>query len=367
MLRRLAASAVVLAAVLSSACYPVELSTMPDGRIVVPRPEGVLLYNPGSGEGRLVPPVADGMADAFAIGTPDGKWLVRAVRPYDGVEDPGSTAAIWLTNLAAGTSRELASFDNGTFLQVAPKDGRISWSFVSSEQHEGVSENMPELHVHEVMKGATVRAAVNVSVTHRWLPNGSGIVYLKTEGKDTDGRVGSLCTWDVVTQTERRVAVVNGAEWFDLSPDGREVVLSAQGMTAVSGRPRSRGDHKALYVVSLADGAFRRLEYDADHARYSPDGQRVAMLRSRTLWVTDRTMELSDQPTWRGANHEIDNGTKIHLSWFDARRVLAIARRPRLGVSGMSPELVLIDAATGEARNLQPDLDAVVRSTPGRR
>ncbi len=355
------ATLVILASAALSACYPVELSTMRDGTVIVPRPEGVVLYDPDGAAARLVPPVAPGLADAFCVGTPDGRWLVRAVRPYDGVEDPGSATAIWITDLRADTSREIASFENGTFVQVAPKDGRISWSFVSSEQHEGVAENMPELHAHEVLTGATTRVAVNVSVTHRWLPGGAGIVYLQTEGKDTDGRVGALCVADVTTGQVRRIARVSGAEWFDLSPDGTEVILSAQGMAAIEGRRRSRGDDKELYVVNLEDGSFRRLEFNADHARYSPDGRRVALLKDRGVWITDREFELPENPTWRGVIGEIDNGTKVHLSWANNREILVLAKRPRFGLAGMSPELILVNAETGASRNLQADLDRLAR------
>lgn len=356
---------IALAALASTSCFPVELAVGRDGSIAVPRPEGVVIFDPSASTARLVPPAAAGQADAFAVPTPDGRWLVRVTRPFDGSEDPGSTGTLWITNLEDGSSRELTTFENGTFLQLAPKDGRISWSFVSGEQHEGVSENMPELHVMEVQKGASARVDVNVSVTHRWMPDGANIVYLRTEGKDTDGRIGSLVVQDVTQGTTRRVARVSGAEWFDLSPDGTEVILSAQGMAAVEGRRRSRGDQKALYIVSLADGSFRRLEYNAEHARYSPDGGALALIKDKALWILGRDGELPENPVFRGVANEVDNGTKVHLSW-SGNRVLVLARRPRFGVVGMSPELVLVDAATGESRNVQAEIDRTARAASSR-
>lgn len=359
--RRPACLLVALAALVSTSCFPVELAAGRDGSIAVPRPEGVVIYDPAAQAARLVPPVAAGQADAFAVPTPDGRWLVRVTRPYDGTQDPGSEGTLWITHLEDGTSRKLATFENGTFLQVAPRDGRISWSFVSDEQHDGVAENMPELHVMEIQKGTSARVAVNVSVTHRWMPDGANIVYLRTEGKDTDGRVGSLIVQDVTQGTTRRIARVSGAEWFDLSPNGTEVILSAQGMAALEGRRRSRGDQKALYIVSLADGSFRRLEFNAEHARYSPDGDSLAIIKDKALWILGRDGELPQSPVFRGITNEVDNGTKVHLSW-SGNHVLVLAPRPRFGVVGLSPELVLVHAATGEARNVQAEIDRAART-----
>lgn len=348
---------------LMAGCYPVELSVTRGGEIVVPRAEGVVMYNPATGAGRLVAAGDASEATAFAVASPDGSRLARAVTVRNASGDPGSEFVILITDLRTLTSETVATCSNGTFIQWDPQGRFLSYSFVSGEQFDDVTENMPELHLYDLEAHSEKQIATNVAVAHYWLPDGSGIVLLRTEGKDTDGRIGALGVYDLKSGKIRRVTRLMGAEWFALSPDGAEVITVAQGAQAATGGRRSRGDQKALYAITLERGSFRRLEFVADHARYSPDGQRVAYMKDKQVWVTNRELDQAEAALSPAAI-ELGQSTKVHLTWYDATQLLVIRNHAVFGVAGLAPELILVNTVTGEARNLQPEIDRLARRTP---
>jgi hypothetical protein len=63
----------------------------------------------------------------------------------------------------------------------------------------------------------------------------------------------------------------------------------------------------------------------------------------------------------RGAVTDLENGTKVHLSWLNATEILALRKKPIFGVNGFTLELVAVNAETGEVRSLQEALERLAR------
>lgn len=346
---------------LLAGCFPVELAVTRGGEVVIPRSEGVVFFNPSTGAARVAVPAGAREAALFAVPSPSGDRVLWALSPRDNDGDPSSEMTLRISPLAGGNAADIATVSNCGYLQWDPQERYVSYAFVGGETSEGLSEAMPELHLIDLASGTDATVARNTAFIHRWLPGGDGIVFLKTESKDTDGTVGSLRIQRPGGSEAKRVVRVLDAEWFDLAPDGREVVLAARAVAAPSGKLIAADDEKALFLVSLPDGAIRRVGGSAEFCRYSPDGKRIAALADNALVIYDRTF---NEPLCRAERvlKEVDGTTKYFPAWLNGDEVLVLRKRAIYGAAGKTLELVAIDAGTGAERPLQDAIEAGLRA-----
>ncbi len=355
------AASFLAVSLLIAGCFPLELASTADGRIAIPRAEGVLVFDPASGTGRLVLKENAREAPAFAVISRDGSLLARAALRLDDDGDPGSASRILVTTLADGSTKEITEVSNCSFLQLDPRGRYLSYTCIGGTSAEGVDESLPELKLVNLAEQSEKRINFNTSSVHRWTADGRSIVYLKTDLKDTRGRVGALCVYDVESGKIRRVAAICGAEWFDISPDGTRVVLSAKSLAAAGTEPVATEETtSALYEILLADGSFRRLESDADFCRYSPDGKLVAIFRENALWTAPA--DFSKEPARITATVvNLDNSTKFHPTWISANEVLILKKKAIFGTLAYTFELSSVNVATGEIKPLQDAVEAAIR------
>jgi hypothetical protein len=358
---RLAGVTLLAATFLLTGCFPLELQVTSQGEIVIPRAEGVLVYNP-AGPSRLITVDAAKELPAFAVVSSDGTRLARAGLALDENGDAQNSSQLLLTDLESRVTTELTVVENMSFLQWDPTGRYLSYAFVSGQNYDNIDESLPELKLFNVADQSEKSLGKNTSSIHRWTADGKGIWFLKTEAKDTDGRLGSLCLYDVAKGQVRKVARVLQAEWFDVSPDGKEIILSARGMAAAGTRaaPVDENNSSFLFVVDTQKGSFRRLEYNAAFARYSPDGARVAILKDNALFVTDREFAEPQDKLTRCVG-ELENSAKFHLSWLSNTELLAIRKRSVYGNAGFMPELVAVNVENRAVRSLQDGIEEAVR------
>lgn len=349
------------AALLAAGCFPLELSISPRGEIVIPRAEGVLVYDPKTGDGTLLPRGAATDAPAFAVISPDGSQLLQAVLEIDQQGNTGNQARFLLGSLGSDTpAEELAIVENACFLQWAPDAKTFSYAAVSGQNYEGIQENLPEIKIMNPADKSEKLVGRNTSLIHRWTADGKSLLFLKTEAKDTDGRLGSLVAYNAESGKVRKIARILEAEWFDLAPDGNEVILSAVAMAPAGKRPaKPETAEKALYLVNVADGTFKRLVGDANFARYSPDGKHIALLADNAIWICGRDAVKPEKPLMRSVM-EFDN-TKYQPIWLSNTEVLGMAKRAVYGAVAFSTELQAGNIETGEVRSLQDGIEACVR------
>lgn len=360
-------TALLAAAIVVAGCYPLELSVSSGGEIAIARAEGIVVYNPKTGEGTMIPRGHQADAPAFAVISPDGTKVLHSCLEIDEKGNTGSQSRIMLSLVKPGSDAEgaeetgeMAVVENGCFLQWAPDAKVFSYGYVSGQTYDGIEENLPEIKIMNPADKSERLVSRNTSLMHRWTPDGKGIVFLKTEAKDTDGRLGSIALFNTANGKIRKIARILDAEWFDLSPDGKEIILAAAAMAEPGKTPvKEEYADKVMYLVTVADGTFKRLDGNANFARYSPDGNHIALLADNAIWITGRDGVKPEKPLMR-AVMEFDNA-KFHPTWISSTEILSIVKRAVFGAVAHSCELQAGNIETGEVRSLQDGIEECVR------
>lgn len=123
------------------------------------------------------------------------------------------------------------------------------------------------------------------AINPAWTPDGRGLVFVSN--RQIAYGTGSLCTVAVDHTSGMRCFVNEETSWRarpDVAPDGRRVVYSSY---------QGRQWHQ-LWLTTLSGDAALPLtfgDFDATHARWSPDGKRIAYISNEegdlSLWLLD--------------------------------------------------------------------------------
>ena len=258
--------------------------------------------------------------------SPDGTRAACTVTRYDMAENRGR-ASLWMLSTVGGEPRRLTA--------CGERDGQAAWSpdgsriaFVAKRTQEGEEDSTPQLYVMQADGGEARRAShFEPGVeAFRWTADGRGLIFVswlwpelrgavaqarrfkqETDRKSTgyatseglyrhwdrnlpQGRVPHLCLLDLASERVRDL--FEGTAWelprsepglqhFDLSPDGRHLAFVHDPL------PRKSPAHRAcLYEMDLKTRRVRALgsaePWDFIGPRYSPDGQRLAVVAART-------------------------------------------------------------------------------------
>ncbi len=154
------------------------------------------------------------------------------------------------------------------------------------------------------------------------LPDGSGVLYLRSGARDSEGK---LYLWDPETREERELLTAadlteNGEEELSAEERARRerMRLTARGIASFRLSPDATRIliplSGRLFLVDRAqigqDGAVRELESSAGRAidpRFSPDGSHIATVRGGDLYVIDVATGAEVRLTTRPSD-EVENG-----------------------------------------------------------
>jgi dipeptidyl aminopeptidase/acylaminoacyl peptidase len=216
-------------------------------------------------DGRKSRRLTAGNKDSEPAWSPDGKWIAFAAKRKDDQE-----AQIYLIAPDGGEARPLTSAATGVLgLRWFPDSRRIafiSWVWPDLKTDKAQAKRLKE------HKAAKVKAHLSERSEYRfwdhWL---------------TDGREPHLFAADVRTGRARDLLAGTGlalqpwepsALLYDISPDGREVALTAD--LALEPRMMNETD---IVTVSIATGRHRTLTaqsgFSDAYPRYSPDGRHL--------------------------------------------------------------------------------------------
>jgi dipeptidyl aminopeptidase/acylaminoacyl peptidase len=308
---------------------------------------------------------------------PDGVQAVATLTRCS-MEDNKSSSTLWLLSTLGGRPRALT--------QCGDKDGQPRFSphgdqiaFVAKREQEGRKDEESQLYLipHD---GGEARRAASVATgveAFRWFPDGQRVAFVswvwpglkgapaqakamkdfkarKETGYVTSeaqyrywdhhvpmGRAARLHLLDLKTGKVRDLfegtsyelaRAEPDANAFDISPDGRRIAF------AFDPAAEKRVDGRfAIAELDLKTGRVRTLVQDAawdfGAPRYSPDGDRIAMLASHqgrkhtmpaVLAVWDR-----DGGTWEPVSEAWDHEVHAPLHWEDDGQAVLLASEDR--------------------------------------
>ena len=209
--------------------------------------------------------------EAAAAFLPDGSLLFTSARPDPDAEDDDEVAMLWQLPAAGGEARVVASRPNGIgSVRVAGEAGTVvlgSATFPTSTDEEQDREKRKE------RKEKKVSAILHESLPVRFWDSDLGPtaprLFAGTLG--TDGTDPRLELTDLTPTPGRALERAS----YDVSADGSTVVTSWNA-------PEKGGVRSTLVAVDVASGERRTLLDDAESeyhvATISPDGRRVAVV-----------------------------------------------------------------------------------------
>ncbi|MCW2760078.1 MAG: family peptidase [Marmoricola sp.] len=209
---------------------------------------------------------------------PDGSLLFTSARPDPDTEDDDEVSLLWLLPAGGGEARVVASRPGGVDdVRVAADAGTVvlsSGTFPSSDSHDAEKDKRKE------RKDNNVSAILHEGVPVRF--------WDKDLGPDAPRLfTGELHDSPVPDVSDQRVDLT------DLTPDaGRalerlEYDVSPDGSTIATtwGVPERGGLRTALALIDVATKERRVLlddvEFEHGRPRFSPDGQRLAVVREK--------------------------------------------------------------------------------------
>ena len=361
--RRLFALLSVTSLVILAGCLPIELSVSPDGKILIPRREGFISFDPVAGTATTLHSPKSGQP-AFAVFSPDGGRFLAISKSGD---FDVSVAAV------GKAPKKLLSTSNLTYARWSPDGKWVSLTQVADEAKKPIKQNMPELVLVNVADGKKRTLASNVSAFHRWFGDSQHVLAFQIAAKneETNLYAGALVKLNTATGKAVPLATVLGGNkvFFDLSPDGAKVLFTAvKAAKAGQELPAKAKGEPQLFELDIASGAIRTIKGKVLYALYSPKGTKVLVGMERDfkpglqLAVADAAMKNFVTVATDGAKSagETGDSADIYPGWINESTVHYIAKATVFGTAGKNLHLMSVGADGTGRRNLQTKLDAAL-------
>ncbi len=317
--------------------------------------------------------------------SPDGAQAVLPITDYSMQENRSRSSLLLLSTLGGEPRHLTACGDKDAQPAWSPRGDRIA--FVARREQQGQKDDDPQLYLiapdgGEARRAATVATGIEA---FKWFPDGKRIAFLSwvwpdeqghkaqarrmkafKERKETgyatsealyrfwdrnlpQGRVVHLCVLDTATGKWRDLFEGTAleltrcepdAQAFDISPDGRRICFVHD--TA----PDKRIDHYLSlaemelatgHVTTLIDAQGADSAFDCQSPRYSPDGERIALLAAERGRKDTMPAQLAvwqrgwrgEAPSWEVVSAAWDHHVEAPIEWEDDGEALLACAEDR--------------------------------------
>jgi len=227
----------LIALMLLSGCFPSTVSVAPDGRIALPRGDGIYLMDLASGRSSRLYEAEPGKEPSWVQWSPKGDEIMYAVKNEVFLVSPDGTnlrsfhktqstmgLCLWSPDKSCISVAELGMMSTETE-ESQEKDSREEKVDPSLK-----GEQLPCLTVLDVKTGKVRWQVQNTFFIHRWMPDSKSIIVYHILKKDKEsgiytGEIASLQLSD--GKLRPMVSTMGFDSWLDVSPSAESVYFTA--------------------------------------------------------------------------------------------------------------------------------------------
>jgi Tol biopolymer transport system component len=222
--------------ILVSGCFPSTASVAPDGRIALPRGEGIYIVDLSSGKASKLYEAEKGKEPSWVQWSPKGKELLYVVKNEIFITSPDgkncrsiyhspSTMGfcLWSPDMTLISMTELDAFRIET--EENPEKA------IDKDEAGLKGEQLPRLTVVDAKTGKVKWQVPNIFFIHRWMPDSTSIIvfHILKKDKDSGSYGGEIARLRISDGKLYPIAYTTGHEsWLDVSPNGEAIYFTAQ-------------------------------------------------------------------------------------------------------------------------------------------
>jgi len=347
-------------------CEGISVSVNKDGEIAIPREEGIVIYNPVSGDVRIFQQNENkNEIPVLTAWNADGNALAYTLRPKKGNKS---------TSLFIRKKREDAP---KLIYSSKYPISQIRWSPAGdavSIARQGVSiqYKSADIALIDVNTGKVLKEFLSVGDSHAWLDKNS-LIYVKIKDVNPDNAAiykGTLTLYNRLLDEELPLTEVLFSREGSITADPFHRQI---GFTAIEAGPQVgpytdfMSDENFAYIIK--PGNFPEIIYSepVTFLLFSPDGTRL--LGKRKEWDDSDLILIN----WRLKTAQTvqesvpdfisTDSMKIPLypAWYDSRSLVYFSIHYKYGANGKDLRLMHLDLITEKKRDLQLAVDQGVQ------
>lgn len=225
----------LIAMFIMSGCFPSTVSVAPDGRIALPRGDGIYLVDLASGRSSRLYEAVSGHEPSWVQWSPKGNELLYVVKNEIFVTSPDGANVRSVTKSESTMGFCLWSPDMSmiSFTELSPFSIKTEEAPDKAAEKDDTNlkdQQLPRLTVLDAKTGKVKWQVPNIFFIHRWMPDSKYIVvfHILRKDKETGTYGGEIARLSLSDGKLYPIAFTTGNEsWLDVSSNGESIYFTA--------------------------------------------------------------------------------------------------------------------------------------------